>query len=75
AKGSAFNQEQEQQVSNNGLLPDFRGKSMREVLKGGRSLGLQVVLEGTGHAVDQIPRSGTSLKNITTVKVKFRSPM
>jgi cell division protein FtsI (penicillin-binding protein 3) len=75
AKGSAFNQEQEQQVSSNGLLPDFRGKSMREVLKGGRSLGLQVVLEGTGHAVDQIPRSGTSLKNITTVKVKFRSPM
>lgn len=75
AKGSAFNQEQEQQVSNNGLLPDFRGKSMREVLKGGRSLGIQVVLEGTGHAVDQIPRSGTSLKNITTVKVKFRSPM
>jgi cell division protein FtsI (penicillin-binding protein 3) len=74
-KSSAINQEPKQRVSHDGLLPDFKGQSMREVLRGGRSLGLQIVLEGTGHAVDQIPRPGTSIKNMTTVKVKFRAPM
>lgn len=74
-KSSAINKEPKQRVSHDGLLPDFRGQSMREVLRGGRSLGLQIVLEGTGHAVDQIPRPGTSLKKMTTVKVKFRAPM
>jgi cell division protein FtsI (penicillin-binding protein 3) len=57
-----------------GLLPDFRGQSMREVLKGGRALGLNVVLEGTGLAVKQTPRPGSSLKKIDTVKVSFRPP-
>jgi cell division protein FtsI (penicillin-binding protein 3) len=58
-----------------GLLPDFRGRSMRDVLRGGRALGLKVVLEGTGLAVKQSPGPGSSLKRITTVKVSFRPPM
>jgi cell division protein FtsI (penicillin-binding protein 3) len=57
-----------------GLLPDFRGQSMREVLIGGRALGLNVVLEGTGLAVKQTPQPGYSLKKINTVKVSFRPP-
>ncbi len=57
-----------------GLLPDFRGQSMREVLVGGRALGLNVVLEGTGLAVKQTPRPGSSLRKINTVKVSFRPP-
>lgn len=55
-------------------LPDFRGQSMREVLRGGRALGLNVVLEGTGLAVKQTPRPGSSLKKINAVKVSFRPP-
>lgn len=55
-------------------LPDFRGLSMREVLKGGRALGLKVVLEGSGLAVEQNPRPGTSLKSTTSVKVLFIPP-
>ena len=58
-----------------GQLPDFRGQSMREVLKGGRSLGLEVVLEGTGHAIRQIPHPGSPLKKVTKVRVQFRPPM
>ncbi|UCB51179.1 MAG: transpeptidase family protein [Deltaproteobacteria bacterium] len=57
-----------------GLLPDFRGQSMREVLIGGKALGLNVVLEGTGLAVRQTPQPGSSLKKIDTVKVSFRPP-
>jgi cell division protein FtsI (penicillin-binding protein 3) len=57
-----------------GLLPDFRGQSMREVLMGGKALGLNVILEGTGLAVKQTPRPGSSLKKIHTVKVSFRPP-
>ncbi len=57
-----------------GLLPDFRGQSMREVLMGGKALGLNVVLEGTGLAVKQTPQPGSSLKRINTVKVSFRPP-
>ena len=58
-----------------GQLPDFRGQSMREVLKGGRSLGLEVVLEGTGLAVKQVPRPRSPLKNVTKVRVLFSPPM
>ena len=58
-----------------GLLPDFTGQSMREVLKGGRALGLVVVLEGTGLAVEQTPRPGSSLEKIKTVKVTFSPPV
>jgi cell division protein FtsI (penicillin-binding protein 3) len=57
-----------------GLLPDFRGQSMREVLIGGKALGLNVILEGTGLAVKQTPQPGSSLKKINTVKVSFRPP-
>jgi cell division protein FtsI (penicillin-binding protein 3) len=57
-----------------GLLPDFRGLGMREVLKKGRSLGLKVLLEGTGLAVGQKPGPGSSIQEIHTVRVSFRPP-
>ena len=57
-----------------GSLPDFSGQSMREVLRGGRALGLNVVLEGTGLAVKQTPRPGSSLEKIKSVKVSFKPP-
>ncbi|MBW1861422.1 MAG: transpeptidase family protein [Deltaproteobacteria bacterium] len=58
-----------------GVLPDFRGLGMREVLRRGRPLGLKVVMEGTGLAFRQIPGPGSLLNKITTVKVSFRPPM
>jgi cell division protein FtsI (penicillin-binding protein 3) len=62
-------------IENVGLLPDFRGQSMREVLKKGRALGLKVVLEGTGLAVNQDPKPGSPLEKITAVQVNFRPPI
>ncbi len=61
-------------LEHSGLVPDFTGQSMREVLKGGRALGLNVVLEGTGLAVKQTPCPGSSLEKTKTVKVTFSPP-
>lgn len=60
--------------SETGLLPDFRGQTMREVLKGGTSLGIKVVVEGTGLAVAQTPEPGSPMDRVTLVKVNFSPP-
>jgi hypothetical protein len=57
-----------------GLLPDFRGQTMREVLRGGRSLGVNVLVDGTGLAVAQKPEPGSPLNKVTQVSVSFRPP-
>ncbi len=57
-----------------GFLPDFSGLGMREVLKKGRSLGLKVVLKGTGLAFRQEPGPGVPLKQISSIKVSFSPP-
>ncbi|MFH0844054.1 MAG: penicillin-binding protein [Pseudomonadota bacterium] len=61
-------------LENLGLLPDFKGKTMREVLKSVKALGLQVTLEGTGLAFKQIPEPGVPIEIITNLKVVCRSP-
>ena len=61
-------------VSKDGIVPDFRGLGMRDVLKKGRALGLNVLLEGTGLAVKQTPGPGASLKRTSTLKVRFQPP-
>jgi len=61
-------------MSDDNILPDFRGLTMREVLKNISALGLSVTLEGSGLAVNQTPGPGSSLKEITSVKVSFRPP-
>jgi cell division protein FtsI (penicillin-binding protein 3) len=55
-------------------LPDFSGKNMREVLRGGKSLGLKVVLEGTGLAFKQAPEPGHPLSQVSEIRVSFRPP-
>jgi cell division protein FtsI (penicillin-binding protein 3) len=55
-------------------IPDFKGLGMREVLKIGKSLGLRVLLTGTGFAYDQEPAAGTSLGKVSTLRVDFKPP-
>jgi len=74
-KDKKFNAMPKPNAENNGRLPDFRGQSMRKVLTWGSSQGLKVVLEGSGLAVKQFPRPGSSLKKMTSVKVSFRPPV
>jgi cell division protein FtsI (penicillin-binding protein 3) len=57
-----------------GILPDFRGLTMREVVTEVRSLGLDMNLDGTGLAFKQDPRAGVPLKGVASVKVSFCPP-
>lgn len=57
-----------------GLVPDFTGMGMRDVLRKGRALGLKVSLEGSGLAVAQEPEPGSPLGSVSTVKVSFHPP-
>lgn len=57
------------------ILPDFTGRSMREVLREITQLGLKIEVEGTGLAFKQNPAPGSSLKKISSIKVSFRPPV
>jgi len=53
-------------------IPDFRGLGMREVLTLGRSMGLEILLEGTGFAYSQVPGPGSLMEETKSIKVRFR---
>ncbi|MCP4680723.1 MAG: penicillin-binding protein [Desulfobacterales bacterium] len=53
-------------------LPDFSGLGMRDVVKKVRSLGLKVLVEGSGLAFEQSPKPGVPLQDVRAVKVNFR---
>jgi len=57
-----------------GMLPDFKGQTMREVLRGGKSLGVEILVDGTGLAIAQKPEPGSPLNKVTQVRVSFRPP-
>jgi cell division protein FtsI (penicillin-binding protein 3) len=57
-----------------GFIPDFRGLGMREVANRGRTLGLKVLLKGSGLAISQQPSPGAPLKGISKVRVTFSPP-
>ncbi|MFO7986709.1 MAG: penicillin-binding protein [Desulfatiglandaceae bacterium] len=57
-----------------GVLPDFTDMGMREVLKKGRDLGLEVCLKGSGLAVTQHPEPGSPLLEVDSVQVNFKPP-
>lgn len=58
-------------VSRAGLMPDFHGKTMRQVLQMARQLGLDLKFVGTGRAVAQLPSPGESLPEDKKGIVKF----
>ena len=57
-----------------GFLPDFTGLGMREVIKKAETLGVEVLLKGTGLAVKQHPQPGRPLNRVHRVEVNFRPP-
>jgi cell division protein FtsI (penicillin-binding protein 3) len=52
-------------------MPDFRGRSMREVLRGMEKRSLNVRLIGSGRAVEQNPLPGRTIGPKDQVWVKF----
>lgn len=54
------------------VVPDFRGKTVREVVQESSESGLPVLVAGTGIAQAQSPQPGTPLTTGTRVRVQFR---
>ncbi|MCJ7810017.1 MAG: PASTA domain-containing protein, partial [Desulfobulbaceae bacterium] len=57
-----------------GLLPNFKGMGMREVLKQSRELGLKVSLKGSGLAAVQEPVAGSEINQTNSLIVHFKPP-
>ena len=52
-------------------VPDFRGKTMREVTENCMRLGLEPVVVGTRLAVQQVPTAGSRVRRGTKITVEF----
>jgi beta-lactam-binding protein with PASTA domain len=55
-------------------VPDFSGKTMRDVTTMCLRLGLEPVFSGSNLAVDQAPAAGTQVKSGSRVTVQFGTP-
>jgi cell division protein FtsI/penicillin-binding protein 2 len=56
------------------VVPDFSGKTMRDVTEGCMRLGLDPVLVGTSVAIQQSPAAGSKVRRGTKVMVEFGDP-
>ena len=54
-------------------VPDFRGKTMRDVTEMCLGLGLEPVLVGSGLAVEQAPTGGASVRHGAKITLRFGS--
>ncbi|MGB7848438.1 MAG: penicillin-binding protein [Candidatus Acidiferrum sp.] len=57
------------------VVPDFTGKTMREVTEGCLRLGLDPVLVGSRVALEQVPGPGAKVRRGTKVTVQFGDTM
>ena len=55
-------------------VPDFRGKTMREVTEMCIRLGLEPVLVGSGLAVEESPADGAKVRRDARITVRFGTP-
>jgi cell division protein FtsI (penicillin-binding protein 3) len=53
------------------LVPDFRGKSMRDVMEAASEHGIDVTVEGSGVARAQMPLPGTPLHQGDRIRIVF----
>ena len=55
-------------------VPDFSGKTMREVMEMCLHLGLEPILVGSSLATNQTPGAGTKVRKGAKVTVQFGTP-
>lgn len=56
------------------VMPDFNGMSLRRALVAAREAGIELVVEGTGRAVEQAPRAGRRVDPERRPVVRFSAP-
>lgn len=57
-----------------GSIPNLKGLGVRDVLRKARLLGVEVLVKGSGLAVEQNPAPGTPLRKHRVLEVTFRPP-
>jgi hypothetical protein len=55
-------------------VPDFHGKTMRDVTEMCFTLGLEPVLVGSGLAVDEVPADSAKVRRGAKITVRFGTP-
>jgi cell division protein FtsI (penicillin-binding protein 3) len=58
-------------VSHGATVPDFRGKSMRDVVEESSANGIEVMIEGSGVARAQVPLPGSPLRRGEQIRIVF----
>jgi cell division protein FtsI (penicillin-binding protein 3) len=53
------------------VVPDFRGKSLRDVMEAASADGIEVTIEGSGRARAQLPLPGQPLRRGETIRIVF----
>jgi len=53
------------------IVPDFRGKSMRDVVEESSARGIDVMIEGSGVARAQVPLPGSPLRQGEQIRIVF----
>jgi cell division protein FtsI (penicillin-binding protein 3) len=53
------------------MVPDFRGKSMRDAMEAASANGIEVMVEGSGVARAQVPLPGTPLHRGDKIRIVF----
>ena len=53
------------------MVPDFRGKSMRDAMEAASERGIEVTVEGSGVARAQLPLPGTPLHQGDRIRIIF----
>jgi hypothetical protein len=53
------------------MVPDFRGKSMRDAMEAASERGIEVTVEGSGVAHAQLPLPGTPLHQGDRIRIIF----
>ncbi len=61
----------EAQVTQGPTVPDFRGKSMRDVVEAASADGIDVMIEGSGVARAQLPLPGEPLRHGERIRIVF----
>jgi cell division protein FtsI (penicillin-binding protein 3) len=73
--GSPVQAKAVEMLEERGTMPDFSGKSIRQVVQIAQRLGLDLRLVGSGRAIAQSPSPGRILQGNTRGVVRFQSPI
>jgi hypothetical protein len=64
-------QKNEQNLSDDAIMPDFRGLTIRDALRKAKERGIELKIAGNGWAVNQVPAPGVAIGEPRYCTVSF----